>query len=111
MQTLRLGAGAPRLPSFTVRLSTKRQWVSEEQFALSFDLGRLTPGTNLLAFCTGIGWLLRRGYGAAVALLAASIPCTVIVIVVTALFSRWQESLYAQAAIKGAVAAAVAITV
>jgi len=33
------------------------------------------------------------------------------VIVVTALFSRWQENLYAQAAIKGAIAAAVAITV
>jgi chromate transporter len=45
-----------------------------------------------------------------VALLAASIPCTAIVIVVTALFSRWQETLYAQTAIKGA-AAAVAITV
>ena len=32
-------------------------------------------------------------------------------IVVTALFTRWQENLYAQAAIKGAIAAAVAITV
>ena len=32
-------------------------------------------------------------------------------IVVTALFSRWQENPYAQAAIKGAIAAAVAITI
>jgi chromate transporter len=34
----------------------------------------LTPGTNLLAFCTGIGWLLRGLSGALIALLAASVP-------------------------------------
>lgn len=69
------------------------------------------PGTNLLAFCVGIGWTLKRWSGAVVALLAASIPCTAMVVVLTALFSRWQENPYAQAAIKGAIAAAVAITV
>ena len=90
---------------------TKRNWVTEQQFGLSFALGRLTPGTNLLAFCTGIGWMLRGWWGATVALLAASIPCTLIVIVITVLFSRWQENPYAQAAIRGAIAAAVAITV
>jgi chromate transporter len=79
--------------------------------APSFALGRLTPGTNLLAFRVGIGWTLRRWSGAIVALLAASIPCTAMVVVLTALFSRWQGNPYAQAAIKGAIAAAVAITV
>jgi chromate transporter len=49
--------------------------------------------------------------GAATALLAASIPCTIMVIVLTALFSQWQENQFAQAAIHGAIAAAVAITV
>jgi Chromate transporter len=36
-----------------------RGWVSDEQFALSFALVRLTPGTNLPAFRVGIG--ARRG--------------------------------------------------
>lgn len=89
----------------------KRRWVSEEQFALSYALGRLTPGTNLLAFCVGIGWLLRRWAGALVALLAASVPCTLFVLVITVLFAEWQENPFAQAAIKGAIAAAVAVTV
>jgi chromate transporter len=89
----------------------RRQLVTEEQFGLSFALGRLTPGTNLLAFCTGIGWTLRRWPGAIIALLAASMPCTMIAVVVTALFERWQENPYAQSAIRGAIAAAVAITV
>jgi chromate transporter len=74
-------------------------------------MGRLTPGTNLLASYVGIGWMLGRWSGAIVVLLAASIPCTLIVVAITVLFSRWQENPYAQAAIRGAVAAAVAITV
>jgi chromate transporter len=89
---------------------TRRHWVTDHQFSLCFALGRLTPGTNVLAFCTGIGLLLRGLPGALVALLAASIPCTLIVVVVTALFREWQASTVAQAAIHGAVAAAVAIT-
>lgn len=38
-------------------------------------------------------------------------PLQVIVVVATSLFSHWQESPWAQAAIHGAIAAAVAITV
>jgi chromate transporter len=49
--------------------------------------------------------------GAITALLAASIPCTVFVVLLTALFSYWQDNHVAQAAIHGAIAAAVAITV
>jgi chromate transporter len=84
--------------------------LNDEKSTLCFALGRLTPGTNLLAFCTGVGWLLRGAVGALVALLAASIPCAVMVIVLTALFRQWQDNGIAQAAIHGAVAAAVAIT-
>jgi len=54
---------------------------------------------------------LRRVSGAVIALLAGSIPSTVIVVLATALFSHWQDNRLAQAAIHGAIAAAVAITV
>lgn len=105
--------GGRRTPHETVKseIVGKRHWVSEEQFALSFALGRLTPGTNLLAFCVGIGWILRRGAGAVVALLASSVPCTLIVVAITVLFTRWQENPFVQAGIKGAIAAAIAVTV
>jgi hypothetical protein len=69
------------------------------------------PGTNLLAFCTGFGWALRGLSGAIVALLASSIPCALLVAVLTALFELWRDSPVAQVAIRGAVAAAVGITV
>ena len=105
-----LGGGSATSAVIHGQVVTRRHWVNDQQFALCFALGRLTPGTNVLAFCTGIGWLLRGLPGALVALLAASVPCTVIVIAITALFREWQGNAIAEAAIHGAVAAAVAIT-
>jgi chromate transporter len=105
-----LGGGSATSAVIHGQVVTRRHWVTDQQFALCYALGRLTPGTNVLAFCTGIGWLLRGLAGALVALLAASIPCTIIVIAITALFREWQGNAIAQAAIHGAVAAAVAIT-
>ena len=108
---LTLGGGSATTAVMHGEIVSKRHWVSDEQFALAFALGRLTPGTNLLAFCVGIGWILNRWAGAVIALLAASIPCTLAVVVITVVFAEWQENAFAQAAIKGAIAAAVAITV
>jgi chromate transporter len=105
-----LGGGSATTAVMHGQLVTKRHWLSDETFTLCFALGRLTPGTNLLAFCTGVGWMLRGLAGAIVALLAASIPCALMVVVLTALFRQWQDNSIAQAAIHGAVAAAVAIT-
>ena len=105
-----LGGGSATSAVIHGQVVTRRHWVTDQQFGLCYALGRLTPGTNVLAFCTGIGWLLRGLPGALVAVLAASIPCTLIVIIITALFREWQGNAIAQAAIHGAVAAAVAIT-
>jgi chromate transporter len=105
-----LGGGSATTAVMYSEIVTKRRWISEEQFALSFALGRLTPGTNVLAFCVGVGWMLRRWSGAVVALLASSIPCALLVVVITILFAQWQENAFAQAAIKGAIAAAIAVT-
>lgn len=106
-----LGGGSATVAVMHRELLDKRRWVSPDNFALCFALARLTPGTNLLAFCTGIGWILRRMPGALIALVAGSIPCTLIVVAATALFRDWQDSSWAQAAIHGATAAAVGITV
>ena len=106
-----LGGGSATIAVLHRELLDKRRWISPDDFNLCFALARLTPGTNLLAFCTGVGWLLQGMAGAVVALLAASIPCTAFVVIATSLFSHWQENPWAQAALHGAIAAAVAITV
>ena len=105
-----LGGGSATSAVMHRELVTKRHWLTDDSFALCYALGRLTPGTNLLANCTALGWLLRGWSGALLALLSASIPCTLMVVILTALFSEWQDNRIAQAAIHGAIAAAVAIT-
>jgi chromate transporter len=105
-----LGGGSATAVTMHRELVERRHWLKDEQFTLCFALGRLTPGTNLLAFSTGFGWLLRGPAGAMTALLASSIPCAIMVTAVTALFSLWRDDQFAQAAIHGAVAEAVGIT-
>ncbi|WP_426265102.1 chromate transporter [Sphingomonas sp. PWP1-2] len=105
-----LGGGSATVAVLHRELLEKRRWIGVDAFTLCFGLARLTPGTNVLAFCTAVGWLLRGWAGAAVALLAASVPCTLVIVVLTAAFAQAERNLWVQAAIHGAVAAAVAIT-
>ena len=42
-------------------------------------VSRLTPGTNLLAYCVALGWLLHHRRGALTSVLAASLPASVVV--------------------------------
>lgn len=87
----------------------ERQWLDRRHAQLAYALSRVTPGTNLLAFCTGVGWLMRRGPGAVVALAAASIPCSVLAIALTVFYTVWTGHPLAAFALRGALASAIAI--
>ena len=106
-----LGGGSATTAVLHRAVVERRGWIDQTAFTLCFGLGRLTPGTNVLAFCTGVGWLLRGALGAIVALLAASIPCAVIVVLVSELFTHLDRHALWQHALRGALAAAVGITV
>lgn len=108
---LTFGGGSATIAVLHSEIVGKRAWIDQTRFGLCYGLSRLTPGTNLLAFCTGVGWLLRRLPGAIVALLAASIPCSLLVVVVTFFFEQLSRNPTAKLAIGGAMAAAVGITV
>jgi chromate transporter len=88
-------------------LVERRRWYDSLQFGLSYALARVTPGTNLLAFCTASGWLLRGWQGAVAGLLAASIPSCALVCLVTAGFDVWSRNRFFEAAVAGALAASV----
>ena len=84
------------------------RWMpSVKVYALIFSLARATPGTNLLAFCAGIGWLLARWRGALIAVLAGSIPCAAAVVCFTYGYVLWRSNALAMSAIGGMLAAAV----
>ena len=73
------GGGNPTI-AVLQREFYQRHWLSAEQFGIAFGLGRVTPGTNLLAFCAGTGWYLLGLTGAITAVIVVTIPSSMLVI-------------------------------
>jgi len=103
------GGGTPATAILQRELISTRQWFDTEDFALCYALSRVTPGTNLLAFYTAIGWRLRGWRGAIVTLLAGAAPCCVLVGLITAGFERISRNVWVAAGIEGALAASVGL--
>ena len=59
--------------------------------------GRLTPGTNILAYCVGLGWRLQGLAGSVIALAAASVPAALLLGGITAALGRIDQYRIVQA--------------
>ncbi len=103
------GGGSATIAVLRRQIVEHRAWVEPSEFELAYALSRLTPGTNLLAFCTASGWIARRGRGAIVALLAASLPCSILAVLITVFYDQLHGNVVFEAALAGALAAAVSI--
>jgi chromate transporter len=68
-----------------------RGWLTDEGHALFVAVSRLTPGTNILAYCVALGWQLAHWRGALVALAAASVPASVLIALLSATLARVDE--------------------
>jgi chromate transporter len=103
------GGGTATIAVIDRELIERHQLIRRDQAALSFALARLTPGTNLLAYCTGTGWLARGLPGAIAALIASSLPCSLAVVLVTVLYDWSIRKPLVATAMHGAIAAAVSV--
>jgi chromate transporter len=100
------GGGDPTI-AILQREFYQRDWLTPDQFAIAFGLARLTPGTNIVAFCAATGWYLMGILGAITAVLGLTIPSSILVIWLT---RAWELGVYypvARAVIGAMVAAAV----
>ena len=70
------------------RRFTTRGWLDSASHGLLLAVSRLTPGTNILAYCALLGWRFHRGTGAVLALAAASVPSALVVSGLTATLVR-----------------------
>ncbi|HVZ20459.1 MAG TPA: chromate transporter [Vicinamibacterales bacterium] len=70
------------------RLFTGRGWLSNDEYVLVMAVSRLTPGTNILAFCVAMGWHFRRLAGSITAVAAASLPSSLIILGLSAVVVR-----------------------
>jgi chromate transporter len=103
---LTFGGGDPSMAALQTELVTARRWLDEEQYALIYGLARITPGTNLVAFSAAAGWRIAGWFGAVLAVLAMTVPPSVIVVLLTSGYQAWNSNTLAMAAIGGTLAAA-----
>jgi chromate transporter len=104
-----VGGGGPAIAMLLREMVYKRRWMSEEGYAMCYALARVTPGTNMIAFYTATGWLLKRWRGAIAAMIAGSLPCCVFAALVTAGFERVNGNRWVQGAMDSALAASVGL--
>ncbi|HTS52503.1 MAG TPA: chromate transporter [Burkholderiales bacterium] len=103
------GGGDATTASLQRELVTHHNWLSKHQFGVCYAVSRLTPGTNLLAFCTAVGWTLLGLRGALWALLLASIPGAAVLMLMTGFYGAATGNPWLMSAIHAALAAAVGI--
>jgi len=104
---LTFGGGDPTMAALQSELVATRRWLDEEQYGLVYGLARITPGTNLLAFCAAAGWLIAGWAGSVLGVLAVTLPSAIIVVLLTAGYQAWSANALALAAIGGTLAAAI----
>jgi chromate transporter len=102
------GGGDPTMAALQGQLF-ERKWIDREQYGLVYGLARATPGTNILAFCAGTGWLVLGGFGAVLAVVGSCLPSSVMVMMLTAGYMAWRNNPWAMAAIGGMLAAATGL--
>lgn len=89
------------------RTFTRQGWLDDAGNALLMAVSRLTPGTNVLAYCVGLGWRLRGTAGAMAALVGGSLPASILIAVLAATVARVDQYRSVQIAI--AVGSAIAV--
>jgi chromate transporter len=101
------GGGDPTMAVLQREMVNRLGWITGEQFGLCYSLARLTPGTNVLAFCAAAAWLAGGWVGAAVAVLAACVPSAVLAVWLVHAYEALSSHPTVQGAVGGMVAAVV----
>jgi len=85
----------------------RRRWLDAHRIGIAYGLARITPGTNMLAFCAATGWYLRRWAGSITAVLGVTIPSTVLIVLLTRVCESGDRIPWLRAALAGTIAGAV----
>ena len=99
------GGGNPTMAVLQRELVVRRGWITQEDYALAYALARITPGTNILAFCAAVASRILGLRGAITAVLAVTVPSAILAVLITRGYESWQTNTVVMAAIGGTVAA------
>jgi chromate transporter len=103
------GGGLPTIAALQRELVEQRGWLTPEDFALAFSLARVTPGTNVIAFCAAAGARIMGLRGALAGALAETVPSAILAILMTQGYETWRTNAWVKAAVAGTIAAVAAM--
>lgn len=104
---LTFGGGDPTMAALQREFTGRRKWLSMERHVLAYSLARITPGTNVLAYCVASAWLIGGMTAAVAAVIAASLPSALIALWLVIGYQASTSNRYAQAAVAAMIAAVV----
>lgn len=99
------GGGMPTMAALQREFVERRKWLSLEDYGLSFSLSRITPGTNVIAFCAATGAQILGVPGALVGALGETAPSAILAVMLTQGYETWRTNPWVTAAIAGTIAA------
>jgi chromate transporter len=103
-----IGGGEPTVAAFQRELG-RRGWLLPEQFGLAYALARLTPGTNMLAFCAAAGWYALGVAGSVVGVVTVTVPSSVLVVWLTGVCEMGNQIPWLRAAVNASIAAGIGV--
>jgi chromate transporter len=103
------GGGLPTIAALQRELVEQRDWLSLEDYALAFSLSRVTPGTNVIAFCAAAGARIRGWSGALAGVLSETAPSAILAVLLTQGYETWRTNAWVMAGVGGTIAAVAAM--
>ncbi len=99
------GGGDPTMAALRRELVERKEWLTDEDYATAFALARVTPGTNVVAFCAAAGAKILKLPGAIAAVAMLTVPSAALAVLFTIGYESWRTNAFVIAALAGTAAA------
>lgn len=103
--TATFGGGLVSIVELGREMTGTRRWLKDSQYELAFAVARVTPGTNLIAFCAATGAQVLGYPGAVAAVMALTAPASIFALLLMEGFESGKQNPWMLAAVGGMVAA------
>ena len=109
MGAVTFGGGYTMLPILKRECVEKKNWVSDEQVMDFYAVSQGLPGIIAVNVAVFIGYHVRRSAGGVAAALGCVSPCIIIISLIAAFFTSFQDNVYVREAMAGVSICVVAL--
>lgn len=109
--TTSIGGGYVMLPVMQRELVGRRRWLHDNEILDFFAVGQSLPGLIAVNTAVGAGYRIGGFWGAVASVIGVTLPSLIIICIVAAFFTRYQENKYVHSAFKAVRSAVLALVV